>query len=449
MFSTTSMLCAAMLLMGNPCDPIRTLDQTIQTVHEDMAGEHWYQVRFQDVKIGSLSESRSLLPSGNYLVNRSLRFSLIRNRVTQVDERLEFFSDFPYHLSSAVQETTITQDSTTTVSRRTFPIGSLTSTPDSQFTYLTTLTIHPRFIANREQIKTKSIDYARDRLISNSWQVRTVRKDNITFVLESFDGRTIRIVSSSGISTKTSMPGGINLMIVDRPLTEPWHNQSFLLDSTTINVPVDQPIVDPHRLDLLTLRLRPNDEARGFWGTSVDGNDYLRIDRRNPPVVQEEQIAGPKLQMSKQPTDAVTDFIADSNLNPNLSFDTVRRLVDELYTHIAYEDVSHPSSITETLRRKTGDCTEFADVFNAIAARLGWNSRIRSGLAYHPPSQSFRPHSWNEVAIEGRWITVDASWRQVPADATHVPFPRANTLALLAQASSTRFEVVDRRYLTD
>ena len=237
---------------------------------------------------------------------------------------------------------------------------------------------------------------------------------------------------------------------MDPPGDESWTSGPHLFDSVEVSVPVDESIADPRQLVSLTLRIHASAKAKGLWGTIADNDNTIQIDRRNPPLVDEHlKIRHPNPSEFDDTLASVTELLTDTNLEHEVTHEGVQRLVDELHELIRYEDISQPSSLAETLERKTGDCTEFADVFDAVATRLGWNSRIRTGLAYHPPSQSFLPHSWNEVAIDGRWISVDASWGQFPADATHVPFPRANTLALLAHASSTRFEVVDQRYRTN
>ena len=446
MMSATSILCAALLLAGHPCDPIRTVDHAVQLAHEDSAGDHWYQVRFHTTEIGSLLESRSQLSTGEYVLSRSLRFSLMSNRMTHITERFLFSGEFPYELTSAEQETSVTLHGNTESVRHVFPIAPTENTRYPPFSYLATLAFHPHFIGNNDRIAVKSVDFASNRYISHTWQVKASTEFDDAFQLTSIDGLSTHLISSSGTPVASHGSGGISVTAVDQPEDESWTNGPYLFDSLEVSVPVDQAIANPRRLVSLTLQVHGSGEVRGLWGTITDSDDTIQIDRRNPPVVDTQQFRHPNLGEPDHALASVAKLVTDANLEHEVSYEVVRRLVDELHKRIRYEDIAHPSSIAETLERKTGDCTEFADVFDAVATHLGWHSRIRTGLAYDRPSQSFRPHSWNEIDIDGRWISADASWGQFPADATHVPFPRANTLALLAQASSTRFEVVDQSY---
>jgi hypothetical protein len=78
--------------------------------------------------------------------------------------------------------------------------------------------------------------------------------------------------------------------------------------------------------------------------------------------------------------------------------------------------LSIPSAI-EVWRERAGDCNEHSVLFAALARAAGIPTRIAAGLLY--ADDRFFYHAWNEVYL-GRWITVDATLDQVPADATHV-----------------------------
>ena len=449
MVSATTWLCATLLFVGNPCSPDRTLDSLIQVVHDDMAGEHWYEVRFQNANIGTLHETRTQLPSDEYALSRSLRFSLTRTRTTHVKERFVFTNEFPYALLRAEQETTVHDDGESNTSLREFPVNPSTPASTRSLSYLTTLAFHPRLMTDKNYVKTRTINLTESRLVSTQWQIDRKSRDYGAFSLTSMDGSTTHLVASSGIPLKTNMSGGISLSITDQASVQRWQQRAYPIDDGEISVPVDRAIPQHQRLTGLTLRLHTRVATDDLQSSFADTRDYIKIDRRNPPIADVQQ---EKQNDSRQRTSSgsgVAHLINEAALDRDVTYASLRRLVDVLHERIAYEDISIPTTVEETLERRSGDCTEYADTLDAIAKQVGWRSRIKTGLAYHPPSQSFRPHSWNEVVVEGRWISADASWGQVPADASHVPFPRANTLALLAQASSMRFEVVDQRYKVD
>ena len=83
--------------------------------------------------------------------------------------------------------------------------------------------------------------------------------------------------------------------------------------------------------------------------------------------------------------------------------------------------VSLPSA-REVLRTKIGDCNEHTALFVAMARAVQIPSRIAVGLAF--VRGAFYYHAWPEVYLDegngrGRWLPVDPTFNQFPADATH------------------------------
>ena len=60
-------------------------------------------------------------------------------------------------------------------------------------------------------------------------------------------------------------------------------------------------------------------------------------------------------------------------------------------------------------------------LFAALARAAGVPTRVVFGLVYKAePRPRFAWHAWNEVAVTGGWLYVDATWGQVPADVGHI-----------------------------
>ncbi len=78
--------------------------------------------------------------------------------------------------------------------------------------------------------------------------------------------------------------------------------------------------------------------------------------------------------------------------------------------------ISLPIS-TEALRTRKGDCNEHATLFIALARAAGIPSRFALGLVYGNGSLYY--HAWAEI-FAGRWIAVDPTLGQFPADASHI-----------------------------
>jgi hypothetical protein len=78
-----------------------------------------------------------------------------------------------------------------------------------------------------------------------------------------------------------------------------------------------------------------------------------------------------------------------------------------------------PDALT-TLAARQGDCNEHAALFAALARAAAIPTRIAAGVTLH--REDFYYHAWNEVCLTDRWITIDTTTRQFPADLTHLRF---------------------------
>lgn len=78
--------------------------------------------------------------------------------------------------------------------------------------------------------------------------------------------------------------------------------------------------------------------------------------------------------------------------------------------------VSIPSAV-EVLNTLQGDCNEHAVLFAALARAAGIPVKVVLGVVYL--EGRFYYHAWNEAYV-GRWVPVDSTFGQLPADATHL-----------------------------
>ena len=117
-----------------------------------------------------------------------------------------------------------------------------------------------------------------------------------------------------------------------------------------------------------------------------------------------------------------------------------------VHHHLSYRDTAGGRTVFDTIRDRTGDCTEFADLFTTLARAAGLPARTVVGLAYQDGSQDFGLHAWNEVVIDGHWRGVDPTWGQTRIDATHLPLPADGALSTIAALPQLRFRVVEARY---
>ena len=85
----------------------------------------------------------------------------------------------------------------------------------------------------------------------------------------------------------------------------------------------------------------------------------------------------------------------------------------------SYENVTKPS--TWVFKNKKGTCDEISNLLITMLRNLGYNAYYVAGYAY---SDNWGPHSWVEVNLNGKIITVDPTWLESPIDATHISFSR-------------------------
>ena len=93
---------------------------------------------------------------------------------------------------------------------------------------------------------------------------------------------------------------------------------------------------------------------------------------------------------------------------------------------------------TDVLRRREGDCTEHSLLFAALARSVGIPTRLVYGLVYVQGSDG-KPallwHEWDEI-FAGEWISIDPTFGQDVADATHLQLGRGDqtdAVALMGQ----------------
>ena len=121
---------------------------------------------------------------------------------------------------------------------------------------------------------------------------------------------------------------------------------------------------------------------------------------------------------------------------PRTSLDGVpiRDIADEVARsvrdRVRQERVVGPSTPDETWERRTGDCTEIADLTAELLRRRGVEARVAGGVAAH--GDELRWHAWVEYRDE-RWASLDPTLNQHPVDVTHVRLDHAARASELAR----------------
>jgi len=100
-----------------------------------------------------------------------------------------------------------------------------------------------------------------------------------------------------------------------------------------------------------------------------------------------------------------------------VAVDKVVKFVNE---HITDKSYAYGTlSASEVLDKGVGDCTEHSTLFSALVKSINIPTRMLYGLVLSGKNTFFF-HNWNEVFINGKWISVDSTFNQQKADAARI-----------------------------
>ncbi len=202
----------------------------------------------------------------------------------------------------------------------------------------------------------------------------------------------------------------------------------------TTRIPLSGRIEEPRELESLTLRLKggaagrvPNDPPRQRVADGV-----LRIRREALPSGLAPGL--PPAGAERDPLASFTDpspFVESDDpaivsLARNIVGDerdpvaAARKLVAWVHENVEKEPSLTVPSAREVAKARRGDCNEHAVLLTALARAVGIPARVVAGAIYGAPGEGgFYYHAWSELWL-GSWVSADAVFGQMPADATHV-----------------------------
>jgi len=116
----------------------------------------------------------------------------------------------------------------------------------------------------------------------------------------------------------------------------------------------------------------------------------------------------------------LTNEILDGRKDP---VSGVRKINDWVYRSLEKSPTIGLPNALDVVKTKKGDCNEHAILFAALTRSVGIPTKVVLGLVFL--DEKFYYHAWNEVFL-GKWIAVDPTFGQFPADASHVKFIEGN-----------------------
>ena len=270
-------------------------------------------------------------------------------------------------------------------------------------------------------------------------------------------GNTLRESVRDGmIETRAEQEQSARRFVVEAALAK----KDLILDFS--RVPLDEPIDNPQKLAFMKVEISgfpeavPLLEGEGQQVSRV-GRDIVLVD------VARQKILSATLKPSPpEPRHtAASEWIPSDNREiAALKDDIIKgesdpaKVVEKLNVWVAEnirEAVTDSHSPLETLFTRAGNCQSHARLYVSLARAAGIPSKFVSGLVY-VADKGFLYHSWAESFI-GKWIAVDPTFNEVPANATHVKLAEGDSpqdmAPIIGLIGRIKMKVLEKRYEGD
>jgi hypothetical protein len=193
-------------------------------------------------------------------------------------------------------------------------------------------------------------------------------------------------------------------------------------------IQVARELEDPREASYLTVRFDPVPSFMPKGGSrQIREGGVVKVIRETPPFRASYRIpyrgdaelrqyvkAEALLQASDEEMMSVAEEIIGDATEPCRAS---KLLTEWVFRNIEKTPLVSIPDARQILRERKGDCNEHATLLTALLRAVGIPARMAAGLVYK--DGKFYYHVWNEVYLD-RWISVDATLNQMPADATHI-----------------------------
>lgn len=273
---------------------------------------------------------------------------------------------------------------------------------------------------------------------------------------EQFQGSTFRLWAESG-GNVIKEEGPLGLTIVREASGEAAMAavEGGVDLTAAAAIPVSRPIASPRTAQSLRLRVSgapvsPFPPRQRLEGSAIVIERESLTALSSYPLPQadsrfaDDLAATPFLQIADPKVRALREEILGAERDAER---TAAALAHWVFHNLAkVPTISVPNALQVIAERK-GDCNEHAALYAALARSAGLPARIVSGVVYMPGDSNlpgaFYYHAWNEVWL-GEWTTVDPTFDQLPADATHLKLVEGGPdkdVALLGVIGKLRLDV--------
>ena len=432
-------------------------------VATQLAGERWYAVTFRHTPIGHYRSEAGRTDDGDFEFRSTLHFKLADDGHSRIQDRLVFDRRSPHRLLRAEHASSKGARPETRVviadsKARIVESGSSRSIDADSDLELGDYLAVERWLATEapepgEVHTARSVDFENLSITTDRWRILASHAGEFEVAKEARDAvaasDTTRIRMGDDLAPLRMDSGDLISLhrVKDEATARLWEQTPPLFASARHRVGVDRPIANHESLKRLVVAPHGKDGHAVDWpGATAAGTISVEADPRTPATAAELDAAG--AATVNYPADApevldLADRAAGGIEDPR---EKANALTFFIHDHLRYRDTAGGRTVFDTLRDRSGDCTEFADLYTTMARAAGLPARTVVGLAYLSESQAFALHAWNEVAIEGIWRGVDPTWGETRIGATHFPLPSDGALTAIAQLPNLRFRVVETEY---
>lgn len=283
------------------------------------------------------------------------------------------------------------------------------------------------------KVRTSYVDYAKR--TADFW----LDKQGRTVLDKSLDGALITLLEDEESARKFAEKKSATKDIV--------------LDQSLIKVPA---LPAPESLKHLKVKVSGidadliPDDYRQTKTLDPDGSFMLTVNTEDPKKIAHGPAGSrPDLSEALESTVVIPSDHAEivsqaaKIVSRNDPLDKILQLCKWTAANIAAAPEDSFSALT-VLRTRKGECQAHANLYAALARSQQVPTRIVGGIVYSKQDGGFLYHAWAESYVNG-WVSVDPTFNQVPADATHIKIyagnPAVNDDKLLRTVKKIRIEV--------
>jgi transglutaminase-like putative cysteine protease len=219
----------------------------------------------------------------------------------------------------------------------------------------------------------------------------------------------------------------------------------FALTRISVDKPLPTGVVPEtvvYRITGLPESLRPESNRQTYRPLS-DGAVELTVRAERPMAHAQRPLTTPAEDLRASPSIESADPQIRSLAKQIVggerdAYTAATRLSRWVYEHLHKAYGVSSDRATDVLRRREGDCTEHSLLLTALARSVGIPARLVYGLVYAQSTDGTPGllwHEWVEV-FAGDWISIDPTFGQDIADATHLQLGRGDqtdAVALMGQ----------------